>query len=250
VRALKGILAQFSFFTIIPSVKVEELEVVAEYSFTAPLVVGVIAGVVDFSAYFALWLAFKDIAKILLIAVVELIRGFNHLDGLLDVSDALMVKGDYERRLKALKDVEVGSGGIGGAILYFTLMLASVLLIPPPSLPSLFLLVSAEVSSRSIGLLVLATLKPMEGSFLGSLFHKHLSKRTGWLVVEAIPFLLPFLWVVYLPLYSLFYYLAKRELRGSSGDFTGFVITLSFPVLLMANEKFCSLFCSLHLFGI
>ncbi len=250
MRALKGILAQLSFFTVLPSVRAEDLELVAEYSFLAPLFVGTITGLVDFSAYYLLWLALGGTAKVLLIAVVELVRGFNHLDGLLDVSDALMVRGNYERRLKALKDVEVGSGGIGGAIVYFSLMLASVLLIPSPSIVSLFLLVSAEVASRSLGLLVLATLKPIEGSFLGSVFHKYLSKRAVWLIVEAIPFLLPFLWSVYCVLYFLFYYIAKRELRGSSGDLTGFVITLSFPVFLMANEKFCSLFCSLHLLGI
>jgi adenosylcobinamide-GDP ribazoletransferase len=249
VKTFKGILAQLSFFTIIPSVK-SDLETIAKYSFIAPFFIGIITGIIDFTSYFILWNIIGNLAKILLFAIVELIRGFHHLDGMLDVSDALMVKGSMEKRLKALKDVEVGSGGIGASLVYFSIMLVALLNLQSPSLDSFLVLISSEIACRSLGLLFLATLKPMEDSYLGKIFNNYLRERSIFLIIQAIPFLLVIPIFLYFILYIIFYYIFKLTFHGSSGDLTGFVITLSFPFFLLVNEKFCYLFSLLHYFGI
>lgn len=249
MKAFKGILAQLSFFTIIPSIK-SDLETIAKYSFLSPIFVGLITGIIDFSFYFALWNIIGFFSKILLFAIIEVVRGFNHLDGLLDISDALMVKGNMEKRIKAMKDVEIGSGGIGASLVYFSIMLVALLNLQDPSLYSFFVLISSEIACRSLGLLILSTLKPMENSYLGKIFNSYLSNKYILLLIQAIPFLLVIPMLLYTILYLFFYYIGKTSFHGSSGDLTGFVITLSFPLFLLADEKFCYLYSLLHYFGI
>ncbi len=242
-------LAELSFFTILPSIK-SDLETIAKYSFLAPIFVGLITGIIDFAFYFMLWNIIGFLSKFLLFAIVEVVRGFNHLDGLLDISDGLMVKGNMERRIKAMKDVEVGSGGIGASLVYFSIMLVALLDLQSPSLYSFLVLISSEIACRSLGLLILSTLKPMENSYLGKIFNNYLSNKYILLLVQTIPFILIIPLVLYVVFYLIFYYIGKISFHGSSGDLTGFVITLSFPLFLLANEKFCYLFSLLHYFGI
>ncbi|BDC19572.1 adenosylcobinamide-GDP ribazoletransferase [Acidianus sp. HS-5] len=239
MKALKGVLSQLSFFTIIPSTNAS-LEDIATYSFISPIFVGLVTGVIDFAAYFSLFHLLSYSSRFGIIITVEVIRGFNHLDGLLDFGDAVMIKGDYEKRLKALKDVAVGSGGIGLAIVYFSLFLISLCNFPSPSLKTLLILISAEVLSRDLGILILSLLKPMESSYLGKLFHSKLNKRKFIILIEALPFFVfsPLSVVFFLILFVFFYKIGDTVLRGSSGDLIGAIITLSFPLFLLIERLF------------
>ncbi|MQL55058.1 adenosylcobinamide-GDP ribazoletransferase [Acidianus ambivalens] len=239
MKALKGVLSQLSFFTIIPSVSAS-LEEIAEYSFISPIFIGVITGVIDFVSYFSLFHILGYSSRFVIIIIVEVIRGFNHLDGLLDLGDAIMIKGDYERKLKALKDVAVGSGGIGLAIVYFSLFLISLCGFPYPSIDAFLILISAEVLSRDLGILILSILEPMESSYLGKLFHDKLKDKWVIIIAEGIPFLFfyPFSVIIFFTLFLIFYEMGKKVLRGSSGDLTGAIITISFPLFLIAERLF------------
>lgn len=233
MRALKGILAQLSFFTIIPAVQVD-LELVAEFSFLAPLVVGATTGVLDFLFLYSIRELLRMNYPILLFPFIELLRGFNHLDGLLDLGDALMIRGRIEDRIRALKDVAVGTGGIGFLIIYSALMFVALNRVDGSNIQSLFSLISAEVLCRASGLLVLALVTPMKGSTLGSIFHNKLKKRWILLLIQSVPFLSLQSSVTFLIVIILFALIGKRFLGGSSGDLTGATITLSFPLFLMS----------------
>ncbi|AWR97515.1 adenosylcobinamide-GDP ribazoletransferase [Acidianus sulfidivorans JP7] len=246
MKSLKGILSQISFFTIIPSVKAD-LDIVAEYSYISPILIGIITGVIDFISYFLLSFVIGSLAKYAIIIVVEIVRGFNHLDGLLDFGDAMMIRGDYEKRIKALKDVEVGSGGIGLGLVYLVLMLMAVSDLSNSSIYILLSLICAEVLSRALGILNLSILPPMDFSYLGKLFHRKLKNKYIWLIAQTIPFILGYSIILFIVLFILFYYLGKKLLRGSSGDLTGAIITLSFPIFLLSEEKYCFLYYLLHL---
>jgi cobalamin-5'-phosphate synthase (EC 2.7.8.26) len=244
VRALKGILAQLSFFTIIPTVQAD-LELIAEFSFLAPVVVGITSGVLDFGFLFLIKEALGRIYPILLLPFIEVLRGFNHLDGLLDLGDALMIRGTHEDRLRALRDVAVGTGGIGLLVCYLALMFAALNGVGGLNLMTLFSLMSAEVLSRSLGLLVLGLMSPMKESRLGNMFHKKLRRNWPFLLLQSVPFFGIQSVLIFPVILALFLYVGKRFLGGSSGDLTGAAITLSFPILLM-TEAPCFL-CSLHL---
>lgn len=246
MKIFKGILAQISFFTIIPSVKAS-LEEIAEYSFLSPMVVGVLTAFLDF---IFLWLIspFFKYPLLLLFPFVEIIRGFHHLDGLLDFGDALMAK-DYNKRIKALHDVEIGTGGIGMLLLYVALFLAFSLSYTSISFYGLLI---AEVESRVLGLLLLALMKPIEVSYLGKVFHEKL--KNWWsmtiLALQSILFGNILVLISFIFLFLLFYFLGYSTLKGSSGDFVGAVITLSFPIFLILSERSCYPFFTLLLHSI
>ncbi|WP_252896587.1 adenosylcobinamide-GDP ribazoletransferase [Metallosphaera hakonensis] len=78
-----------------------DFELTMEYSFLAPIIVGLVTGGIDYIVLRGLYLVLGGVVSILLIPIVEIIRGFNHLDGLLDFGDALMIRGSSEDRRKA-----------------------------------------------------------------------------------------------------------------------------------------------------
>ncbi len=230
-----GIVGQLAFFSSIPIGSNVSVEDIAKYSFLAPIIVGPILAIIEFSSYTLLHFVLGVIAGILLIGIIELLRGFNHLDGLLDLGDALMVKGDRERKIKALKDVQIGSGGIGLLVVYLSFQTVAMLKLEGYSIMTLLNLISADVISRSFSLLVLASIKPMNESNLGKLFNQYLKNKIAFLVIETIPFISLYNVIMFMILYVIFYKICK-SLGGSSGDITGAAITISFSIFLLVNE--------------
>ncbi|MEM0122046.1 MAG: adenosylcobinamide-GDP ribazoletransferase [Saccharolobus sp.] len=231
----KIIIGQLSFFSAIPVKSNYSIDEIAKYSFLAPIIVGVLLGIIEFLSYSILYIFFANLASILLLGIIELLRGFNHLDGLLDLGDALMVKGDRERKIRALKDTQVGSGGIGLLILYLSIQIVALIKLNGISVLSLLSIISADVLSRSLSLSALGTIKPMPESFLGKIFHESLKGRTSIIIIESVVFLSLYSIIAYIILYVIFYKICS-SLGGSSGDITGAFITLSFPLFLLINE--------------
>jgi adenosylcobinamide-GDP ribazoletransferase len=60
------------------------------------------------------------------VALVLLISGAHHFDGLLDLGDGLMAHGDREKRVRALTDRQVGAGGIAAGIVTTLLLFAGL----------------------------------------------------------------------------------------------------------------------------
>ncbi|QKR00018.1 adenosylcobinamide-GDP ribazoletransferase [Metallosphaera tengchongensis] len=246
MRILKGIIAQLSFFSIVPSGQTD-FQLVIDYSYLSPIVVGAVMGALDYIVVFLTHFVLENFSYLLLIPFVEIMRGFNHLDGLLDFGDALMIRGSPKDRLRALKDVSVGAGGFGLAIVYLTIFYISTRLLTGYSLTLLYYLVSAEVVSRAIGLSVLSTLKPMDGSQLGKMFHEKLRNKLPVILLQVVPFISLSVAVLFIVLALIFSSLGKKILGGSSGDLIGATISLSFPLLLIGDVK-CYPFCLPHFF--
>lgn len=58
------------------------------------------------------WLLPAPFAAVLVVASVVLLTGINHLDGLSDFGDGLVASGSREKKVKAMKDVHAGAGGL------------------------------------------------------------------------------------------------------------------------------------------
>ena len=72
-------------------------------------VIGVIAG----SIGYATSLYFKPaVTAFITLAVLYYLTGINHLDGLADVGDGIVVQGDSRRKIEVMKDVATGAGGV------------------------------------------------------------------------------------------------------------------------------------------
>ena len=226
--ALRAIKSQLAFFTVIP-VRASYDDVL-RYSALAPLIVGPLAGLIDWGAYYLL-AYLSPLATVATLAVIETFRGFNHLDGLLDFGDALMIRGSREDKLRALKDVSVGAGGVGLLLVYVSLSFASLV----SARLDLLTFLSVEVSCRALGISLVFFSRPMPESSMGKAFKERaLFKRLVlvWpLVFSSIPQLL-----LFLILFIVFRSYSEKALGGVNGDVAGAAITLSTPLLLLAQE--------------
>ena len=114
---LREISSIFSFLTIFPSSNAT-LENIAKYMYVFPIVgiaIGLLVGSFGFGLSF-----FLDplLVSLLVVASIAIVTGIHHADGLADFADGLMVKGSKEKKLKAMKDLSVGSAGIVTIVLY------------------------------------------------------------------------------------------------------------------------------------
>jgi len=114
---LREISSVFSFLTIFPSSNAT-LENIAKYMYVFPIVgiaIGLLVGSFGFGLSF-----FLDplLVSLLVVASIAIVTGIHHADGLADFADGLMVKGSKERKLKAMRDLSVGSAGIVTIVLY------------------------------------------------------------------------------------------------------------------------------------
>ena len=85
------------------------------------LVTGVPGALILVSGVFA-----PGVAATLALGAVLLAAGLHHADGVLDVGDALMVRGSQGRRREVLRDARVGIGGLGALFLVYAPALAAL----------------------------------------------------------------------------------------------------------------------------
>jgi adenosylcobinamide-GDP ribazoletransferase len=138
---MKAILSLLQFTTILPLGKQQELESFARHSYLYPLAGYFIGALVAVPVFF---IADRTIAAAVSIALLILITGAHHFDGLLDLGDGLMAHGDCEKRIRALTDRNVGAGGIAAGITVTLLLFAGL-----QSAPSIvFALVIGEVCAK------------------------------------------------------------------------------------------------------
>lgn len=117
---IKGLKGLFGFLTILP-VGMESIEAISKYFFLCPLVglvIGGVAGAVGFATSFVLP---ELISGFLVLAVLQLLTGFHHLDGLLDFSDAAMARGDVKHRLEVMHDMFTGAAAVASGIIVLAL---------------------------------------------------------------------------------------------------------------------------------
>ena len=118
---MRSLLSLLQFTTILPLGKTQDLELFARRSWLYPVAGYVIGALVAVPVFF---IADRVIAAALAIALLLLITGAHHFDGLLDLGDGLMAHGDREKRVRALTDRNVGAGGIAAGIAVTILLFA------------------------------------------------------------------------------------------------------------------------------
>ncbi|AEK72206.1 cobalamin synthase [Thermococcus sp. 4557] len=136
--------------------------------------------------------------------------GLLHLDGLADWADGIMAKGDRERKIKAMKDLNTGIAGVFAVVMVLFLQVYSLQLVP------FYALFLAELNSKFAMLLALATKKPL-GQGLGAYFMERVNRKQ-LVLGTALYFLL------LIPIA----YTEPRSLASLTGPLTGaYVIHIS-----------------------
>lgn len=218
----KSVAATFGFCTILPFVNKAEFDCYAKRYYLMPLVGYLTGGVAAGVAFIMNGTSFAAAASI---AVIMILYGFNHLDGLLDFGDGLMAHGSREKRIRALKDQNVGAGGVGLVMIVILMTysgLSSVLLMPA-------VLIAAEVCSKFSQVVMIAIGEP-----LGEGIHSYVrSSGKKYFIIPAFILCIP---VILLPfsvkelcamgaaviISVLFvYFAATRLFGGVNGDVDG-----------------------------
>ena len=103
------------------------------------------------------------LANLLALLALYFTIGLLHLDGLADWADGIMAKGNRERKIKVMKDVNTGIAGVFAVVMVLFIQVYSLPLAP---FYSIYL---AELNSKFAMLLGLATKRPL-GRGLGAYF--------------------------------------------------------------------------------
>lgn len=130
------------FFTVIPAPGDGSLAEIFSGVYLLPLVAAVL-GVVEGLAALALIRAFPPLLTgALVLSLGLLATGLHHSDGLADMGDAIMARGDRERRRQVLKDRTMGMGAVGALLLTYFISWAAI----------------AEIVARMVGIELLSAM--------------------------------------------------------------------------------------------
>jgi adenosylcobinamide-GDP ribazoletransferase len=190
--------ALLSFFTVLP-VRGTSLNGAAGEVHLLPLV-GIVTGLPG-ALLLSTVLFPPGVVSTLALGAALLAAGLHHADGVLDVGDALMVRGNAERRRSVLRDARVGIGGIGALFLVYAPSLAALTALSTESpFRAALALLAGEVAARSAMVLVLAYGEPAEAGSSSVPFVRALSgPRHAFAAVLALLAPLPFLFPVDAP---------------------------------------------------
>lgn len=182
-----SIVALLQFTTILPLGKTAAFEAFAYRTWLYPAA-GYVTGGCG-AIFLALSPAPPLVSAVTALGVVLLIGGCNHLDGLFDLGDGLMAHGSKEKRIHALCDRTLGTGGIALGLFVTLLSVSALSTIPQAALALLF----AEVGGKWTMSLLTTVGRPFHDGLHATL---HARARPCFPVISAI-FLIP---VILLPI--------------------------------------------------
>lgn len=125
VRSLLGLL---TFSTILPINVYTSIEYMTKLTWCWPFLhifIGILAAICGYVSIEFLHLNSFFTAAIVY-AFLMIITGYNHLDGVMDMADGVMVHGEPEKKIMVMKDSSVGAGGVATLFLVASLTIAGM----------------------------------------------------------------------------------------------------------------------------
>ena len=236
-----------AFFTVFPVAALgSSLDDAARRAYLLPLV-GLLTGLPGAAILLLAYAVPPGVVATLALGAVLFAAGLHHTDGVMDVGDALMVRGSPARRREVLKDDRVGVGGVAALFLVYAPTLAALAALAGVSpLVAAASLLTAETAARSAMLLMLLFGKPAEKGSSSVVFVRSLregrQRTIAFVLALSLPPLvaLPLGWgslpvVLAAPVTVLFALaLARRAFGGIGGDVSGATGEAARMVLLIA----------------
>ena len=166
---------------------------------------------------------------VILATLPWLTTGFLHLDGFMDVCDAILSRRDLETRQRILKDSHCGAFAVISMVVLGMFSVAAASGDVIPSLP----LLAVPVAVRAAAALAVLHLRPMKTSQFSGMEKPGAAVSLWLLAVLLISQVLPCLagtwsWapLAATAVYALACGFGYRNLDGMSGDISGFALTL------------------------
>ena len=125
---VKSIFGLLTFSTILPINVFTSIECMTKLTWVWPLLhifIGILAAICGFISLEILHLNVFFTSAIVY-AFLMIITGYNHLDGVMDMADGVMVHGEPERKIRIMKDHSVGAGGVATLFLVAILTIAGI----------------------------------------------------------------------------------------------------------------------------
>lgn len=125
---IKSLLGLLTFSTILPINVFTSIEYMTRLVWCWPFIhlfIGFLAAICGF--VFGQFLHLNTFfTAVIVYAFLMLITGYNHLDGVMDMADGVMVHGTPEKKIAVVKDSSVGAGGIATLFLVASLTIAGL----------------------------------------------------------------------------------------------------------------------------
>ncbi len=221
-------LIALQFLTIIPlpfSVRCEERDLGRAMALF-PLAGLTIGGILTGADYILALRLPRPLVDLLLVAILAVLTGVLHLDGLADCCDGLAARGGRERFLAVMKDSRIGAGGVVGLVLALLIKYQALLLIPLAHKREVLFLFPLMARFSQTQMAVGAERARPDG--LGSVF---IAGVGGWQLAVAAIMTAVFAWllsglrgVACALILFLFTWGAKKRLHRKLGGITGDVI--------------------------
>lgn len=125
---VKSILGLLTFSTILPIRVYTSIECMTKLTWCWPFIhlfIGILAAICGYLSLNILHLN-SFFTAVIVYAFLMIITGYNHLDGVMDMADGVMVHGSPERKIEVMKDSSVGAGGIATMFLVASLTIAGI----------------------------------------------------------------------------------------------------------------------------
>lgn len=190
--------------------------------------VGLLAGGVWAGAWLLLRGAPGPVRAAVCAAVPWLVTGFMHLDGYMDVCDAVLSRRDLATRQRILKDSHCGAFAVICMVLLAMAQWSAFLSMEDvPLLP----LALVPVASRAAAAVAVLTLRPMSTSQYSAMVRGGAPLYVAAAVLAAACAVPAVLWGSFAPLaaavgYGLAVWHGFRQFDGMSGDISGFGLVL------------------------
>lgn len=125
---IKSLLGLLTFSTILPINVFTSIEYMTKLTWCWPFLhvfIGILAAICGYVSLEFLHLN-PLFTSAIVYAFLMIITGYNHLDGVMDMADGVMVHGDAEKKIKIMKDSSVGAGGVATLFLVASLTIAGI----------------------------------------------------------------------------------------------------------------------------
>ncbi len=119
-----GLLGAIGFLTTLPAGKTDRFVQLQKRTYLFPVagaLIGIILGVIA-TILMVLLPGQPGIFSVLMIISIYCFTGFNHLDALSDFGDGITAHGSREKKVRALKDMALGTGGVAFIVFYMLLL--------------------------------------------------------------------------------------------------------------------------------
>lgn len=244
VRSLLGLL---TFSTILPINVYTSIEYMTKLTWCWPFLhifIGILAAICGYVSIEFLHLNSFFTAAIVY-AFLMIITGYNHLDGVMDMADGVMVHGEPEKKIMVMKDSSVGAGGVATLFLVASLTIAGLYNI----LDYHFILgiMICEMSAKTSLLTTALLSKPLTPG-IGSYFMNE-TNLGNYLLSTAIVLIMGYLFAGYVGLFGvvgamisglIIALVARRNFVLANGDVLGMSNEVGrlFSLLFMAVALF------------